>query len=236
MTDNLPHCCDTCQVDCYKSTCPTCSLCGTVTCERRGFPCHECGKVFCDAVLCKHEGCRKKKSETPLPTSKKPRLTFGRVKIVLGDCLLANEQYIGHQCNCKSVGVAGFAKKLFDAFPWANDYMHRQSTSGSDPGSISVHCVKTKQYIPGIVNMFAQIIPGRPRPSLKDGPRDRKLYFKSCLDRIANLDGINSIAFPYGIGCGLANGDWSAYLNMLDTWAENNPHLQVVIYKLPTGL
>ena len=41
-----------------------------------------------------------------------------------------------------------------------------------------------------------------------------------------------SIAFPMGIGCGLAGGDWNVYLNLIKQFKINNPNTKVTIYKL----
>jgi len=37
---------------------------------------------------------------------------------------------------------------------------------------------------------------------------------------------------PYKIGCGLAGGNWDKYYNILNIWANNNPNIKIVIYKL----
>ena len=41
-----------------------------------------------------------------------------------------------------------------------------------------------------------------------------------------------SIAFPFGIGCGMAKGDWSKYLAMINNFAIRHSSVKVVIYKL----
>ena len=64
-----------------------------------------------------------------------------------------------------------------------------------------------------------------------DSLEDRYDYFIECLQKIAELNPI-SIAIPYKIGCGLAGGRWEQYYNALNKWANNNPSIQIVIYKL----
>jgi hypothetical protein len=44
---------------------------------------------------------------------------------------------------------------------------------------------------------------------------------------------VNSVAFPHLIGCGLGGGDWKCYERLIAQFAESNPGIQVVIYRLP---
>lgn len=72
--------------------------------------------------------------------------------------------------------------------------------------------------------MNAQIFPGggkRFAHSFEknfDDPESRKVYFEICLKLISQIPNLESIAFPYMIGCGLARGDWSSYLKMLENF------------------
>ena len=58
-------------------------------------------------------------------------------------------------------------------------------------------------------------------------------WFKQCLKAIGQIEGISSVAFPHGIGCGRAGGIWDKYEGVLHEFAESNPFLNVKIYKLP---
>jgi hypothetical protein len=65
----------------------------------------------------------------------------------------------------------------------------------------------------------------------------RIVWFQECLDKFKlELDekGMNredvQIGFPYGIGCGLAGGDWTVYSKMISDW-EKEIKCQVVVYK-----
>ena len=64
-----------------------------------------------------------------------------------------------------------------------------------------------------------------------DTLEDRYDYFIECLQKITELN-ITSIAIPYKIGCGLAGGNWEEYYNALNEWANKNPNIKIVIYKL----
>ncbi len=60
-------------------------------------------------------------------------------------------------------------------------------------------------------------------------------WFKKALLAILGLAGLESIAFPYEIGCGLAGGHWPDYLLALEAFAEEAraKGVKVVIYRLP---
>jgi len=139
-----------------------------------------------------------------------------------GDVLTANEEYICHQANCVTKGVAGLAKLIFRRFPTADTYSGRQSPD--TPGTIQVRG--------RIINMMAQYYPNLAR---KEGEFDsvslRLKWFSECLTLIASLKP-NSLAFPYGIGCGLAGGNWNLYQDMLINFTRQNPTIQVCLYQL----
>lgn len=90
----------------------------------------------------------------------------------------------------------------------------------------------------GVIGAFGQFAPGKPRPGA-DSIDARTAAFLQCLDRIAGIPNITSVAFPFQIGSGLAGGDWSVYKGMIEQFAAENPHIRVAIYKLadaqPTG-
>lgn len=142
---------------------------------------------------------------------------------IKGDLIKFTEaQYIAHQCNCLTINSAGMAESIFNAFPWSNIYAERsididykKLPEGNRPGDIVIRGNGTDQRY--VINMIAQLFPGRPRypDSTQDGTRARQTFFQICLNKIARIDGLRSIAFPYRIGCNLAGGDWTIYRNML---------------------
>src|SRR5262245_62653769 len=129
-------------------------------------------------------------------------------------------EYIGHQCNCHSLRGAGLANAIFKAFPWANVYSDR-SERGNDAalfGSISIHG-DPKQRQRYVINIYGQLKPGKPSPG-RDSAASRLEAFSSALNQIAKVPELESIGFPYGIGCGLAGGDWGKYERLLEDFAE----------------
>jgi hypothetical protein len=57
-----------------------------------------------------------------------------------------------------------------------------------------------------------------------------RLEFEYSAEQYAAL----RVAFPHGIGCGLAGGDWREYRAALERWADSVP-FSVYTVKLPTA-
>lgn len=141
------------------------------------------------------------------------------IEIVRGNIIDATEQYIAHQCNCLTQNSAGAAKAIFDKYPHADTYFGR--TEPDVLGTIKVlGNGEDNRYV---INMFAQYYPGRTKfpNSGKDGIQTRQKSFHRCLARIAKIEDLKSIAFPWRIGCNLAGGDWEWYLGTLHNFAKH---------------
>lgn len=140
--------------------------------------------------------------------------------MVEGNLLESKTQFIAHQTNCKTRGNGmGLAKHIFEKYPDANTYKNRKIPSR--PGSIDVSG--------NVINMNAQFNPGKAKNSKMR--RKRIVWFQQCLKKISEIEGIESIAFPFKIGCGLAGGDWKIYKNLIDYFAKRNPHISVEIHR-----
>jgi len=155
------------------------------------------------------------------------------IEIITGDLLDATEKYILHQTNCISnSGAAGVAKAIFDKYPYADCYLSR--TEVSKPGTIDIRGNGEDQRF--VINLHGQYYPGGcryPESSL-DGVRVRQKYFYRGLLRVAKLEGLESIALPWRVGCGIAGGDWEYYLGTLTNFAnyvEEQQGARVVIYR-----
>ena len=156
------------------------------------------------------------------------------LKIINGNLLDSDCQYIAHQCNCYSKRGAGLASAIFKAFPWADVYSNR-SERGNDAalfGSISVHG-DPKQGQRYVINIYGQLKPGKPSPG-RDSAASRLGAFSKALDQIAALPELKSIGFPYGIGYGLAGGDWNEYERLLEKFAKRvgERGVYVILYRL----
>ena len=156
-----------------------------------------------------------------------------RVVLRSGSILDAYEQYIAHQCNCTTTTATAFGlnASVFHAFPWADVYRNRNRSSSEDMmGAIIVRGNgEDKRWV---IAMMGQIHPGEPKypKSQRDGYGVRQRYFADALEEIARIGGLRSVAFPWGIGCGTARGDWRAYARMINDFAEKH-EVTVALYK-----
>lgn len=154
------------------------------------------------------------------------------IEIIAGDLLLAKEKYIAHQCNCLTQTSAGTAKAIFDKYPYSDTYANREESDVM--GTIKILGNGEDQRY--VINMFSQYYPGRPKypNSTKDGLKTREHFFHQCLLRIAQIPDLESIAFPWKIGCNLGGGDWQHYLGTLNNFAKyvkEKYDVRAVIYR-----
>lgn len=161
------------------------------------------------------------------------------IEIVKGDLLDSKEKYIAHQCNCLTQNSAGTAKAIFDKYPYADTYTRRErladgtNTNVDVPGTITI--LGNGQDQRYVINMYAQYYPGKSKypKSTLDGIPVRRNYFHRCLLRVAKIEGLESIALPWRIGCNLAGGDWEWYLGTLTNFANyvDEKGVRVIIYR-----
>jgi O-acetyl-ADP-ribose deacetylase (regulator of RNase III) len=153
------------------------------------------------------------------------------IEIVIGDLLNAKEKYIAHQCNCVTQASAGTAKAIFDKFPYSNTYADRQVPDTM--GTIKV--LGNGQDERYIINMFAQYYPGKSKypQAKKDGIETRLQTFHQCLLKISRITDLESIAFPWKIGCNLGGGVWEHYLGNLTLFANyvEKTGVRVCVYR-----
>jgi O-acetyl-ADP-ribose deacetylase (regulator of RNase III) len=154
---------------------------------------------------------------------------MGKITLKNGDLLESKEKYIAHQCNCLTTRASNLAQSVFSKFPYADIYASRKIAD--TPGSIIVRGNGQDQRF--VINMLGQLYPGRSKypDSSKDGFTARQRYFKSCLDKIALIPDLTSIAFPFQIGCGIAGGNWMQYRHMIKVFADQ-VEASVVVYKI----
>ena len=146
------------------------------------------------------------------------------IEVINDNIINAKEKYIAHQCNAVTNRAMGVALSLFEKFPYSNIYSLRafphKPKSDELPGNIFIKGNGIEDRF--IVNMIAQFYPGKPKISNSkiDGYEIRIKYFRECLIKISKIDNLESIAFPYKIGCGLADGDWNKYLEILENFSK----------------
>jgi O-acetyl-ADP-ribose deacetylase (regulator of RNase III) len=138
------------------------------------------------------------------------------LKIVTGDLIQAKEKYLVHQTNCVSHFAAGIAATIFEKFPYSNIYASRMEED--NPGDIII-CGNGKDER-FVVNLIGQFYPGGPSESPIDNEKIRRDYFYKGLLRLAKINNLESVAFNYKIGCGLAGGDWNWYKGTIENFAK----------------
>jgi O-acetyl-ADP-ribose deacetylase (regulator of RNase III) len=142
------------------------------------------------------------------------------IDFVHGDILNATEHYIVQQVNATGNRNMGLASSIAKKYPLSNIYSGIHKVEPRIPGTI---LIRDK-----VINIVGQINPGK--PSKDDSATNRITFFKNALDNIPK--DLVSIAFPMGIGCGLAGGNWNVYLDLIKQFKINNPTTKVVLYKL----
>lgn len=154
------------------------------------------------------------------------------IEIIEDDLFNSKEKYLCHQCNCISKRSAHLAKDVFTHYPYSDVYSGREIVD--TPGSIKVCGDGADQRY--VINMFGQYYPGNPKyPESKiDGIKAREKYFHKCLMEIAKIDNLKSLAFPFGIGCGAAGGNWEYYFGTLknfEKYVNEKQGAKVYIYR-----
>lgn len=139
------------------------------------------------------------------------------IKIVKGDITNAKENIICHQVNCQGVMGSGVAKALFTKYPqMKKDYIeyYAEKIESYLPedflGRVIFTRIAKKQYIASI---FGQLNYGR----LKNIVYTNYEALENGLKYVGKIAGDDkSIALPYFIGCGLANGSWDIVYDIID--------------------
>lgn len=140
--------------------------------------------------------------------------------------LLTAPGLLVHQVNVVTTRGRGLSQAMFAAFPEADIYSQRTSRT---PGQVIV--------TGRVVNLVGQHRPGKPTAS---EPRSLRLqWFYAGLNELLRVvqsvsqstDPPPQVSFPYGIGCGLAGGDWREYRVAIETFAKVCP-VPVVIYRI----
>ena len=152
--------------------------------------------------------------------------------IVDKDIFESTEDYLCHQTNCLSRGeAAGLARLIFSKYPEVDIYASREKDDV--PGTVRIKPINHSTS--KVVNLMGQVFPGSARnKKIQD---KRLVYFRKALWELCQVGKYSSYAFPWGIGCGLAGGDWGVYIGILKSFEkyinEQYGSGDVVIYRLP---
>lgn len=145
------------------------------------------------------------------------------VIIVKGNILNCTEDIIVHQVNCQGIMGGGVARQL------ANHYKKLENIYFEH----CVQCNMNYQTLKGTVFMFAsnqgKIIGNMfsQKPNFDTDYHSMKIALQEikCWAKNRNL----SVCMPYGIGCGIANGDWNIVFELIQDVFKD---YEVTLYKL----
>ena len=149
---------------------------------------------------------------------------MGRICIVKGDLLKADETYIVHQVNCYGVMGKGLALQIRNKYPdvyrryqnyceehLVKDLIGRILLIPTDDGKV-------------ICNLFAQERYGN------DKQYTDLVALRHCFQQLIKIVPVcEKIAMPYMIGCGNGGGDWQSVYELIQN--EFKKH-NVTLYKL----
>lgn len=147
------------------------------------------------------------------------------IKIVEGDILNATEDMIGHQVNCQGVMGAGLAKQIKCKYPFAYSSYSHLCKNTEDKRDLLGRIKQVKEHDDKVVvHIFGQYGYGRGKiqtdyEALKRALRKLEIVARNC-DK--------SVALPYGIGCGLAGGDWDIVYKIIEDVFSD---YEVTLYK-----
>lgn len=132
---------------------------------------------------------------------------------------------IVHQANLYHTFGAGIAKAIKEKFPRAYeaDLMTRKGTT-TKLGNFSIGI--TDPTKPVVVNLYSQRgMSLTSYDAMAEGLGRLALI-------LSNLPSVKRVGFPYGMGCGLADGNWEIVKTIIEQ-AFKDTDFEIVIVKLP---
>lgn len=145
------------------------------------------------------------------------------VKIKDGDILEAEEDILIHQVNIDGIMGDGVARQLADQYSGLENYYsefckRKNNDYKNLRGEVCFYLTEDNKVI---ANIFSQD---------KDFNTDYEAM-KMCLEKTReNADKNNlTVAIPFKIGCGIANGEWEIVMGIINQAFKNE---NITIYKL----
>ena len=130
------------------------------------------------------------------------------LQFVSSDLFQVPADFIVHQVNCRGVMGAGLALAIRNRVP-AVYTLYKQYCSTYNPSDLL-----GKSFIKsGVISVFGQLDYGRDTNRVYTDYNALKQAFTSIHNRLP-LE--KSIAFPFGFGCGLANGNWYTVRQLIE--------------------
>jgi O-acetyl-ADP-ribose deacetylase (regulator of RNase III) len=140
------------------------------------------------------------------------------IKIVEGSILEATEDIIGHQVNCQGVMGAGLAAQIRSKHPKVYEKYMELVNNYDDKvfllGQTQVISVSKDRCV---ANLFGQLTYGR------TGIHTSYKHLYESLDKLKRkaIKHDKTVAIPYGLGSGLAGGDWEMVYGIINKVFED---------------
>lgn len=136
------------------------------------------------------------------------------MNIVKMDLLTIKRGIIAHQVNCLGVMGAGIALQIKRAYP--KMYSHYKNYCNQVSDKLGTIFLYNHSENLRVANLFAQ-------ENIR-GPVDTDYAaLEQCFDMLASYaqeEGL-PVYLPYGIGCGLAGGDWKIVSKLIEKYLPN---------------
>jgi len=151
------------------------------------------------------------------------------LKTIKQDILEVKSGIITQQCNCKGAMGAGIALAIKKKWPvvyeqyiekYKEQYIrkHTPNTGGWVPGDIQFVRVTPNLLV---CNMAGQDGYGRDRCYTDMGAVDEMFFNLAEAVFYMDLADRPSIYIPYRMGCGLAGGNWTTYLEIIEKYVSD---------------
>lgn len=140
-----------------------------------------------------------------------------------GDITNVRYGIVCHQVNAKGVMGAGLARQIRKEWVLAyHDYLAAFNSHKLKLGEVIFTNVIGNNPKLQVAGMCAQEGYGRVRGI----PYTDYQAFEICLNKVKNwqqncLDGVLPVYLPYGIGCGLAGGNWDVISHLIEEYLPN---------------
>jgi len=181
-----------------------------------------------------------------------------KMEIIKGDLCVANVDIIVQQCNCLTISPYGLAQTIkirLGVCPYSEKRRLNNSNIAikedrDTVGTIKIYKINNhpmnyvgyffSQFTPGKPNTYYQPIsnehidPSTNNKIIDDG-KNRLRWFNICLEHLATFminHRLESVGFPYLIGCGLAGGNWPDYEKTISDWKNKYPYFKIKFYKI----
>ena len=144
------------------------------------------------------------------------------VKVKNGNLLEANEDILVHQVNVDGVMGGGVARQLANQYQGLEEFYSKYCKEKNNYYQfLSGTVLFYNDYDKTIANIFSQF------PNFETD----YVEMRKCLEYVKHWAITNnlSIAMPYGIGCGIANGDWDKVYKIIEDVFND---YEVMLYRL----